>query len=111
GNHRRARLAQSDRSFHAVDELDIELRHVADAQWRVAVEIRILHLTPDELGSLVERHAEAPENAAFGLCERAVRMNERAGVDDDRELFDRNGAAAAVDAGAHDASKPSGHAA
>ena len=37
---RRARLAQSDRSLHAVDELDVERWHVADAQRRVAVEIR-----------------------------------------------------------------------
>ena len=35
-----ARLAKADRGLDAVDELDVELRHVADAQWRVAMEIR-----------------------------------------------------------------------
>src|SRR5262245_50907539 len=86
-DHRRARLAEPDRDLSAVNELDVELRHIPDAQWRVAVEIRVLHLTLDELRSLMERHAEAPQNAAFDLRERAVRMDERARVDDDRELL------------------------
>jgi hypothetical protein len=36
-------------------------------------------------------------------------MNHRARVDDDRELLHRDGAAAAVDADAGDASNPCGH--
>jgi hypothetical protein len=39
------------RGVSAVDERDVEFRHVADAQRRVAVEIRVLHLAFDELGS------------------------------------------------------------
>src|SRR5215813_13542754 len=85
---RRAWLAEADWSLDAVDEFDVELRHVADAQRRIAVEVRVLDLALDELGSLMERHAEAPQRTAFDLRERAVRMNERARVDDDRELFD-----------------------
>src|SRR5262249_22504675 len=46
----RARLAEADRGLGAVDELDVELRHVADPQRRIAVEVRVLHLAPDELG-------------------------------------------------------------
>src|SRR5262245_13787945 len=96
GDHGRARLAEPDRGLGAANELDIEFRHVADAQRRVAVEIRVLHLAFDELGSLVQRHAETPEGTAFDLRERAIRMNERARVDDDRELLDGNVAIAAV---------------
>src|SRR5262245_36227234 len=84
----RARLAEADRGLDAVDELDVELRHVPDAQRRIAVEVRVLHLAFVELGSLIERHAEAPQSAAFDLRERAVWMNECARIDDDRELFD-----------------------
>src|SRR6516162_9436500 len=50
-----------------------------------AVEIRVLHLGLDELRSLVQRHAEAPQRTAFDLRERAVRMNDRARVDVERE--------------------------
>src|SRR5215471_12929031 len=106
---RRARLAEADGRLDALDELDVELRHVADAQRRIAVEVRVLHLAFDELGSLIERHAEAPQGAAFDLRERTVWMNECARIDDDRELFDGNGAAAAVDTNARDASDPCGH--
>src|SRR5262249_51031949 len=108
-DHGRARLAEADRSLHAVDELDVELRYVADAQWRVTVEVRVLHLALDELSPLMERHAQAPQRTAFDLRERAVRMNERARVDHDRELFDGDGAVAAVDAHARDASNPCRH--
>src|SRR5262245_53253695 len=102
GDDGRAGFAEPDRSLGAVDELDIELRHVADAQRRVAVEIPVLHLAIDELGSLVERHAQAPQRTAFDLRERAVGMNERARVDHDGELLDSDSAAAALDAHARD---------
>src|SRR5262249_61264922 len=78
----RARLAEPDRCFRAVNELDVELMHVDDAQRRVAIEIRVLHLSFDELGSLIKRHAQAPEGTAFDLRKCAVWMNERARVDD-----------------------------
>src|SRR5262249_27072945 len=58
---RRARLTEADWSLDAVDELDVELRHVSDAQRCIAVEVCVLHLALDELGSLMERHAQAPE--------------------------------------------------
>src|SRR5215475_6171525 len=83
-DHGRAGFAEPDGGLGALNELDVELRYVADAQRRVAVEIRVLHLAVDELASFIERHAEAPESAAFHLGERAVRMNERARIDDDR---------------------------
>jgi hypothetical protein len=53
GDHGRARFSELDRGLSAVDELDVESRHVADVQRRVliAVEIRVLHLAFDELGS------------------------------------------------------------
>ena len=38
----RPRLAQADRHFRAVDKLDVNLGHVANAQWPVGVEIRVL---------------------------------------------------------------------
>src|SRR6516162_3701671 len=109
GDYSRARLAEPDRCLSAVNELDVEFRHVADAQRRVAIEIRVLHLSFDELGSLIERHAQAPEGTTFDLRKRAVWMNDRARVDDDRELFDRSGTASTVDADAGDASNPCGH--
>src|SRR5262245_55876391 len=109
GDHRRARLAEPDRDLSAVNELDVELRHVADAQRRIAVEIRVLDLAFDELGSLIQRHAEAPESTAFDLRERAVWVNERARVYDDRELLHRDGATAPVNADPRDASNPCGH--
>src|SRR5262249_36263324 len=68
-----------------------------------------LDLALDELRSLVERHAQPPQRTAFDLRERAVRMNDRARVDDDRELLHRDGTAAAVDADGGDASTPCGH--
>src|SRR5262249_2695691 len=92
-----------------VNELDVKFRHVADAQRRVAIEIRVLHLSFDELGSLIKRHAQAPEGTTFDLRKSAIWMNDRARVYDDRELFDRNGTAAAVNANAGDASDPCGH--
>src|SRR5262249_39163139 len=107
--HGRARLAEPNRSLGAVDELDVELGHITDAQRHVTVEVRILHLALDELRSLVEGHAQAPQRTAFDLRERAIRMNHCARVDDNRELFDRNRTAAAVDADARGASNPCGH--
>src|SRR5262249_9589466 len=106
---RRAGFAEADWSLDALDELDVELRHVPNAQRRIAVEVRVLHLPVDELGSLIERHAQSPQSAAFDLRERTVWMNERASVDHDREPFDGDGAAAAVDTNARDASNPCGH--
>jgi len=85
---RRTRLAETDRGLGAVDEFDVEIRHVTDAQRRVAVEVRVLYLAFDKLGSLIQRHAEAPKRAAFDLRERTVWVNERARIDDDREFFD-----------------------
>ena len=41
-DHGRARLAESDRGLGAVNELDVEFRHAADAQRSVAAEIRVL---------------------------------------------------------------------
>src|SRR5262245_23048665 len=109
GDYGRARLAKPDRDLSAVNELNVELRHVADAQRRIAVEIRVLDLAFDELGSLVQRHAEAPESTAFDLRERAVWMNERARVYDDRELLHRDGATAPVNADPRDTSNPCWH--
>ena len=60
----------------------------------------------DELGALMERHAEVPEDAAFDLREHAVLMNKPARVDHDRESLHRDGALAAVDADARDAGNP-----
>src|SRR5262245_50364119 len=87
-DHGRARLAEADWHLDAVDELDVELRHVADAQRRIAVEVRVLHLAFGELGAFMERHAEAPERAAFDLRERAGGMNERGGSDHDGAICD-----------------------
>src|SRR5262249_9356875 len=106
---RRARLAKTNGDFDALDKLDLEVRHIADTQRRVAVEICVLHLAFDELTSLIERQAQAPESAAFHLRERTIGMNKRACVDNDRELVDRNDAVAAVDSDARNTSHPSGH--
>src|SRR5215510_9594090 len=85
---RRTRLSETDWSLGAVDELDVELGYVPDAQRRVTVEVGVFHLAFVEFGSLIQRHAEAPQRAAFDLRKRTVRMNECARIDDDRELFD-----------------------
>src|SRR5215831_20057029 len=53
---RRTRLAETDWSFGAVDELDVELGHVSNAQRRVTVEVGVFHLAFVEFGSLMERH-------------------------------------------------------
>ena len=86
---RGARLAETDRSLGALDEFDVEFRHVTNAQRRVAVEICVFHLAPVEFGSLMERHAQAPQSAAFDLRERTVWMDESPRIDDDSELLDR----------------------
>src|SRR5262249_12746082 len=44
---RRAGFAEADWSLDALDELDVELRHVPNAQRRIAVEVRVLHLPVD----------------------------------------------------------------
>ena len=44
----RRRLAEADWNLGAVDKLDVEFRHVADAQQRIGVEVGVLYLTLDE---------------------------------------------------------------
>jgi hypothetical protein len=41
-DHRRRGFAEANRGFRAGQELDLELWHIAHAQWRVRVEIRVL---------------------------------------------------------------------
>jgi hypothetical protein len=50
GDNGRRGLAEADRNLGAVDKLDVELRHVANAQRRIRIEVCVLHLTVDELG-------------------------------------------------------------
>ncbi len=47
--------------------MNIKLGDLADAEQRIGVEIRILHLAIDEFRSFAQRHAEA-----LDLSERAV---------------------------------------
>jgi hypothetical protein len=51
---RRTSLAETDRGLGAVDEFDVEIRHVTDEQRRVAIEVRVLYLAFDKLGSLIQ---------------------------------------------------------
>src|SRR5260221_1128357 len=57
----------------------------------------------------MQRDAQSPQRAALDLGLGAVRMNDRAGIDDKCQLLDRDAAARAVDPDASDAANPSGH--
>src|ERR1700741_661516 len=74
-------LAEADWNLVAVDKLDVEFRHVADAQRRIGIEVCVLYLTFYELGALVQRHTEAPKRGAFDLRQRAIRIHDGAGID------------------------------
>src|ERR1700754_2710040 len=54
------RFTETDRNLAAIDKLDVELRHVANAQRRIGIKVRIFHLAFDELGPLKEGQAQAP---------------------------------------------------
>jgi hypothetical protein len=47
-----AGLAEADWGFCTVNELDFKLRHVADPQRRISVEVCVLHLTSDEQSAI-----------------------------------------------------------
>ena len=105
----RARFAETYRSLDALNELNVEIRNVADAKRSVAVQVCVFDLAFYELASLMECQADAPKGAAFDLSERAVRVNKRTCVDSDCEFFNCYTTAATIDADACDASGPCGH--
>src|SRR3984957_9668879 len=111
GNNRRRWLAEANGSLCTVNELHIKLGHIANAQGRVAIEVRILHLTGNEFSAFVKRHTEAPKDAALNLCQRAVWVYQSAGVYNNRQLLDGDSTIAAVDPDTRDASAPGRHAA
>ena len=57
----------------------------------------------------MQRHAETPKGAAFDLCQGAIRMHHRAGIDHNRELLDGHRTTAAIDLDARDARDPGRH--
>ena len=82
------------------------LRHVAHAQGRVGVEIRVFHLTIHELRPSCSARL-IPQSEAPSACARAPSgSHDRAGVDDERELLDRYSPALAIDAYPGDAGRP-----
>ena len=76
---------------------------------RIGVEVRILRLAVHELRSLVQGHAQSPQRRALHLRLGAVRMNDRTGVNDQRQLLDGDVAAGAVDPHASSTGDPGGH--
>ena len=57
----------------------------------------------------MQRHAQSPQRRAFDLGQGAVRMDDRAGVDDDGQLLDHDAAARAIDPHPRDAGDPGRH--
>ncbi len=57
----------------------------------------------------MQGHAQSPQRGAFNLGLGAVRMNDRAGVNDKAQFFDLDAAAGAVEPYAGDAGDPSRH--
>ena len=56
------------------------------AQQRIGIEIRILRLAFHELRTLVQSRAQSPQRGASDLRRGAVRMNNRASVNDKRSF-------------------------
>ena len=83
---------------------NLKLRDVANAKWRIGVEIGILYLAFDEFRPFVQRHAEAPKNAALDLSECPTWINNGAGVYHDCLFLDSDRPVPAINANASDAS-------
>ena len=74
------RLAQSDRRFRTGNKLDVKFRHFSHTEHPVAIQIRILRLPSDDLGSLIERCRKTPQSRPLHLSCGAIRMNDRSRV-------------------------------
>jgi hypothetical protein len=76
------RFSKANWRFRAWQKFDLDFGYAAHAQQRICIEIRILRLAFHELRTLVQSHAQFPQRRALNLCRGAVRMNNRASVND-----------------------------
>ena len=109
GHHCRRRFAKPDRHVVAVDEADVQRRHIADAQRRVTVEIGIGDLAVFKARAFVQRQAQAPQRRTFDLGPRTTGINDCPGIDNQRQFLDRHITGFGIDADPGHTGNPGRH--
>src|ERR1043165_4486895 len=79
-NRRYARLTCSAERRLAFEDMDLDLRAIAQTQHLVIREVRLHHRTFVDGDGAVECGSPAEHNAAFDLCAQAVRIDGHAAV-------------------------------
>ena len=69
-----------------LDELDIQLGHVAHAHGPIAVQVRVFYLAIDKFSPLMQREARSPKGRALRLRQGAIRVHNGSFIDDDGQF-------------------------